>query len=882
MIPLLALACSAPWDGSTRFVDPTGDRPAGEDFAVEAQREDLLALRRTADWNLENASWGEPEDGHPSWTSADVDPWLSTDVDLDAESVTGFRWTVLPREGWNGQSVRAQLFWSHETEGPFSESRQVAADGLPVGDRGVLAYDFLVSGHPEWAGRIRRIRLDPGSFPASGARVVHLRFAALTFSPPSSDAVVRARIGGDARPSWVLEPGGRRTVEARVPTGGVLRFAYGRTRIYPLLAPDPALRELRVTVGPIPSDAAAGPIPPRLAAAVVLPGDSGRWREMEIPLDDLVGRRIRLDFTAEGPSSSRHFANPVLVSGVAVEPRARSDARLNVVWIVADTLRADRTSLYGHRRVTTPRLDAWARERGAVVRSATPAATWTLPSHVSMFSGLAAPTHGVRFPTDRLGGDLPYLPEVLWRAGYSTTAITGGGFVDPGHGFARGFDRFDVWRGGTGAAEEIRDRTRAALSAIDRPHHRPFFLFFHTYEPHSPFRARQPYFSELAPGLHVDPGFEVRARGEKDPVRRDEGAHLAAVGSAENFGLDPEDLLLLDGLYDSGVAEMDHWLGELLQLLESRDLAENTLVVFTSDHGESLGEGGLFGHGNLEEPTLAVPLVFGLPRSLGRPATIETPFRSIDLVPTVLDLLGLDPLPGLDGTSLATALRGRETPAPGPALITTAWTNRGIALRSSELGLSAVLGDSIWPEGCGTRRYFRREGVHWVAVDESPRSLRWLRDSGLLDRRDEAGLWIRLRARTEPVHLRLSGPPSAPPSSSVKWRGGACPLPSLHGDELRLEIPPGSESLLLWIGAAPGISLILASSGAVVDPLEPEDPERTNVALFLRDGVWTTGRLPADADADASFEWRWPAGGLARSHRDAEAVEATLRGLGYL
>ena len=162
-----------------------------------------------------------------------------------------------------------------------------------------------------------------------------------------------------------------------------------------------------------------------------------------------------------------------------------------------DDLRADHLSLYGYRKVTSPNIDSWAGHHGVTFSNVVAASPWTLPSHVSLLSGLDALSHGVNFPQDAAGKDVLFLAEALREAGYRTGAVTGGGFLRPEYGFHQGFDRFRWWPGEIGHPDELDDGLDTALRWIETWADGPFFLFFHTYEVHSPFHRREPHFERL-------------------------------------------------------------------------------------------------------------------------------------------------------------------------------------------------------------------------------------------------------------------------------------------------------------------------------------------------------------------------------------------------
>lgn len=320
------------------------------------------------------------------------------------------------------------------------------------------------------------------------------------------------------------------------------------------------------------------------------------------------------------------------------------------VLIVLDTLRADRLSTYGNPRATSPELDALA-ARGVLFERAMSPAAWTLPGFVAILAG--------RYPSAvAIDGRLrESLVENLRAAGLRTAAVTEGGFVSRYYGMDLGFEEFSEQEGavhlvagglalnpGGGGIEITFEAARRWLreNASVR-----FFLMVHTYEVHTPYRRR-----EYAAALSRDDlpeTFEI-----EDSVR-------AARGELE---LDEAGIEYVRALYDGGITVADRHVGELLDELEALRLADRTLVVVTSDHGEDLGEreplrAGNHGH-SLYDEMIRVPLIVLDPRSERRGVRVGTQVRTVDVMPTVLDLLGVAFEPAGDGRSLAPLLGGGD------------------------------------------------------------------------------------------------------------------------------------------------------------------------------------------------------------------------------
>jgi arylsulfatase A-like enzyme/Flp pilus assembly protein TadD len=291
----------------------------------------------------------------------------------------------------------------------------------------------------------------------------------------------------------------------------------------------------------------------------------------------------------------------------------------NLVLVTIDTLRADRVGAYGHPGASTPALDRLARE-GLMLTDAIVAAPMTRPSHATLFTGRHPWEHAIR---DNAHGPLeprwPTIATQLRAAGYDTAAFVGAYPVSRPSGLDRGFQFYDDPFSGSAASREREPRSErrgsevgdAALAWLDaRATNRPFFMWVHLFDPHAPYESPEPFGSRFA----------------RSP-------------------------------YDGEVAYADHQLGRLLGRLDALGLARSTLVVATSDHGEGLGEHGEGEHMLLVyDSTLKVPLLMRLPGMLPAAARIQGQFRAVDLLPTLLDLLGRPPIP-TSGASRAAELR---------------------------------------------------------------------------------------------------------------------------------------------------------------------------------------------------------------------------------
>ncbi len=616
---------------------------------------------------------------------------ISREVELDAAAVDAFELRIkgLPRHP-------VTVEWAGEGES-FSSDRKITLEHGREAPGGFLDHRIVTAGHPMWRGMIARLRFGLALSKAKRATVDHITALTELVSEDSLAAAVgsgwKLDLDNDVRSGVLSMPGKPIRREMTVPEGATLWLSYG-------LQPR-VVGSVDFVVTAVRSDGSRVP----LMEEVAVGGVKG-WHDAVIDLTGLAGETLDLEFETRW----RDGFNPELGLGLWGNPEvvASSDSALpNVILISIDTLRADHLSLYGYPRETSPHIDAWARAGGIVFDDVVASAPWTLPSHVSMFTGLDATRHGVNHnrpaPTS-----LTMLAEPLRRAGYATLAVTGGGFVHPSFGFAQGFDQYWSYDVRMGFEEEIEVEVVRACAQLERFAGRPFFLFFHTYEVHNPFRPRRPFFGEFS--NHPD---DVMVDVENLPQSADDGFldHRRLVLQRDGktvrpLGEDESDVVV--DLYDAGIAYTDSMVARLFRRLSHLGIEGRTLVILTSDHGELFGEHGVVNHVSLYEGNLLVPLIIVDPQRRGfRRVTDQV--RLIDVAPTVLELIGLDPLVDVDGVSLTTLLDGGPLPdTASRAFSYAAASNYGLSLRDGGLRKYVVRNDP-WPHDGASERFYDLE-----------------------------------------------------------------------------------------------------------------------------------------------------------------------------
>ncbi|MDG2308624.1 MAG: sulfatase [Candidatus Binatia bacterium] len=366
------------------------------------------------------------------------------------------------------------------------------------------------------------------------------------------------------------------------------------------------------------------------------------WRRVGMGVASLEQEEVRVELRADPVAGA--VGRPVLGAPRFVVRRPEVKVPRNVIVVSLDTLRADRMSSYGAQRETSPQMDALA-AAGVRFETALAPASSTPPSHMSMLTGTSPCRHGVWgvHLEDTMSDEIDTLAEILGRDGYATAAITENAYMSPPYGFARGFDSYVELK------QMVADRNspspgvitptgygpktfRAAGEWLRDNAARQFFLFVHTYQVHGPRRPSGAYAKLFA---------ETPETGVRNP------------------GYDPDfhDLRR----YDQLVRQLDDLVGGLAQQIMALGLADETLLVLTSDHGEAFFEHGDHGHGwSVYGEVLRVPLIFWAP-GLASPGVVQEPTGLVDLVPTVLDLVGLPVPTGLDGKSRAASVRNSGT-----------------------------------------------------------------------------------------------------------------------------------------------------------------------------------------------------------------------------
>lgn len=300
------------------------------------------------------------------------------------------------------------------------------------------------------------------------------------------------------------------------------------------------------------------------------------------------------------------------ITGKGIAASSIGFGDLNLLIITIDTLRADHLGIYGYDKIKTPHIDNLG-EKGVLFSRAYCHVPLTLPSHCSLFTGTLPLFHGVRDNGYRLPPFNLTLAETFKKKGYQTAAFVGAFPLDSRFGLDKGFEVYDDLYGSKNVVRDLSFIERRAeevnkkvFTWLDDNRDKKFFIWIHYFDPHAPY--------------------------EPPPLYKDE------YNGRE---------------YDGEIAYTDSVIGELLAKLNNLKLTEKTLIILTSDHGEGLGDHNETTHGIfVYDSTLRVPLIFYNPKFLPQGQIIADQVGLIDMMPTILDLMGLSQGPNVQGKSL--------------------------------------------------------------------------------------------------------------------------------------------------------------------------------------------------------------------------------------
>ncbi len=354
---------------------------------------------------------------------------------------------------------------------------------------------------------------------------------------------------------------------------------------------------------------------------------------------------------------------------VALAPNVSSESsaiisKPNVIMLIIDTLRADRLGCYGYNKDTTPSIDSIAK-RGVLFEQAYVQWPSSLPSHASIMTSMYPHLSGA-FPNgNHLDPKLETLAKILKANGYRTGAFVTNSLVGNRHNFDLGFDTFidladfdyenTTWEMWVHSFSIVRlfdylSRndifTHFALSWLDKNKSGPFFLWVQWLYPHAPYDPNNKFLKRFANN------YTGIADGSMEQIELING---------KNFRLSEEDQRYYEALYDGEVAYSDYQVKRVIDKLESLDLLENSLLIITSDHGENLYEHpAKYKHHGVYDSSLHIPLILFFPAKLPETKRISEVIESIDIAPTILDILEIPEPAQFQGKSALSLIYGKD------------------------------------------------------------------------------------------------------------------------------------------------------------------------------------------------------------------------------
>lgn len=362
-----------------------------------------------------------------------------------------------------------------------------------------------------------------------------------------------------------------------------------------------------------------------------------KWEDMVFDLRAFSGKTVTISM--ESFISGKRIPTDSNITTIWGNPEItekKEKHTANVIIFILDAVRPDHLSCYGYERNTSPNIDNLA-QNGVIFYSAVTAAPWTLPSHMSIFTGLYPSEcgyntdvmnrnimHQVGFP--RLKSELLTLAEYLSSSGYATAAITGGGMLKPEYNFDQGFRYFEHQNKDKSIVNQISSMSKL----IEKYKDNKFFILLHTYETHCPYSHKV---------------FNIPKNAT----------------SAEKA----------ISAYDSGIRYTDNQIGLVIEQLKKENIYDDSLVIIMSDHGENFSK-DLIGieednycgsHGTtLYDTELKIPLIFSGGAIDAKQKNIHDQVRTVDLMPTILDFLGIESMHPIQGRSILSLIDGKSLP----------------------------------------------------------------------------------------------------------------------------------------------------------------------------------------------------------------------------
>ena len=417
------------------------------------------------------------------------------------------------------------------------------------------------------------------------------------------------------------------------------------------------------------------------------------WYQAAEDLSALAGSRVHVTFELkgiEGVRSAVMLGEPVIRSQIV----SRDKRKPNVILVSLDTLRADHLSIYGYERRTSPYLES-VMSSAVLFKAAYSQASWTLPSHISMLSGVYPqlfinnhPNFDYKVPYSE---NIPRIASILSNEGYYCIGVVEGGYVSSFFGFAKGYDLYNElnWANNnkktlTERGERMMKREEVSVASEWLQNYggdSPFFMFIHTFAVHAPY----------IPPPKYDGLFDTIPGADKSASIN----HYYDVfidGALRKRKLSDKEIDVLNLLYDRQIRWADDLIAGLFESLENAGILEETLVIITSDHGEEFMEHGSLEHAKtVYNELIHVPLIIRFPEKKWSSRAIEGEVAVMDIVPTILDYLNIGMQSDIQGKSLLPLIAGEEAGESKNAVIASSWYLEGTKIAAVKNGLKYIL-----------------------------------------------------------------------------------------------------------------------------------------------------------------------------------------------
>ena len=407
-----------------------------------------------------------------------------------------------------------------------------------------------------------------------------------------------------------------------------------------------------------------------------------RWDRRSVDLSPFAGRRISLvlSLRSDRPGTVGFWGSPVIRTRVTPD----GGTPLGVIFVHADTLRADHLDAYGYHRETAPAIRRMA-EEGALFKYAMSQAAWTKVSTPSFLTGLYPSTTGVFSFADRLPVSATTLAEAYQAAGYATVSFSSNGFIGLSSNMHQGYEEFHEPASLTDSAppytsKTARENIERAMLWIEQHRDTPFFVFVHLNDPHSPYEPRPPYNT-----MWADPAGRDEHVRQREALRKTvKDASMAARGMAtpeemRAAGIDPATYIAYDlDWYDGSIRGLDTEMSRLLERLRALGIDRDVAIAFLSDHGEEFHEHGRMWHEHsVYGEMVHVPLIIRWPAGVAAGRVIDEPVHLLDVMPTLLDFGRLTQPKGIQGQSLAPLVLAAGNPG--------SWKRRPVIMEKQPL-----------------------------------------------------------------------------------------------------------------------------------------------------------------------------------------------------